>query len=99
MSESILTHPALVSIPAAVAVIISFGMFLRHMTILGKSRDEERNVAMTVITRIGEDFTDSLRQFNESRLTEQKEMMEFYRQQSICMQAMIDQCKARGEKS
>jgi hypothetical protein len=92
MPQSIWTHPAIVSIPAAFAVILSTYMFLRHLEKLGKSRDEERKTAMETMSKIGTDFAAEIHVINENRVAEQKQQFEFYREQSLCMQQIVEKC-------
>ncbi|MCL5105661.1 MAG: hypothetical protein M1133_16335 [Armatimonadetes bacterium] len=96
--QSLLSHPALVSIPAAVAVIVATAMFISAMNRMGTSRDSEREIHLSTIMRMSEEFSESIRQLNESRLAEHKEMMEAYRQQSLCMQEMVSTCRSAREK-
>jgi hypothetical protein len=82
--------------PEALALIAVVVIFCFVLDRWGKSRDDERKTAMETMTKMGEDFAQSLKTINDSRVDEQKTLLEAYREQTKCMQQIVDKCN-RGQ--
>lgn len=98
--SSLLSHPALVSIPAAVAVIVVVVLFLRSQKDYSAAHRCEREESAKLIKsmvddthRLAEEFMGSLQQMQEARITEQKALLDLYREQTICMQTVVAKCQ------
>jgi thymidylate kinase len=97
---NLLSHPALVSIPAACAVIVVVAMFLRSQRAYSQAHREERLETAEVLKEmaedsktVAEDFTKLIRDIQEQRLKEQAALLELYRAQTICMQQIVAKCQ------
>lgn len=96
----LLSNPALTSIPAALAVIVVVILFLKSQRAYSQTHREERletaklmsDMAMSSKS-VAEDFTSLVRDIQEQRLREQRELLELYRQQTVCMQEMVSKCQ------
>lgn len=96
----LLSNPALSSIPAAFAVIIVVILFLKSQRAYSQTHREERletaklmsDMAMSSKS-VAEDFTSLVRDIQEQRISEQKELLDLYRQQTVFMEKIISKCQ------
>jgi len=96
----LLSNPALTSIPAALAVIVVVILFLNSQRAYSKTHQDERVETMKLMGEmatssksVAEDFTELVRDIQEQRISEQKELLDLYRQQTVFMEKIISKCQ------